>query len=135
MRWQAILVDRRAGPCRRGREEHGGTGWSVTQKYIFGEECARAGSPGLIPLGLRMLAPVIFRYGTDEQKAEYLPKMLTGEHYWCQGYSEPGSGLRSLEPAHQSRQRTATTISSTAPRSGRPMRSSQITYLLSRAHR
>ena len=91
MCWQAILVDK-GWAVPAWPEEHGGTGWSITQKYIFGEECARAGAPGLIPLGLRMLAPVIFRYGTDEQKAEYLPKMLTGEHYWCQGYSEPGSG-------------------------------------------
>jgi alkylation response protein AidB-like acyl-CoA dehydrogenase len=53
---------------------------------------AKAGAPGLIPLGLRMLAPVLFKYGTEEQKAHYLPRMLSGEHYWCQGYSEPGSG-------------------------------------------
>ena len=46
----------------------------------------------LIPLGLMMLAPVIMAFGTEEQKAEYLPKILSGEHYWCQGYSEPGSG-------------------------------------------
>jgi alkylation response protein AidB-like acyl-CoA dehydrogenase len=91
MRWQAILLEK-GWAVPAWPQELGGTGWSVTQKYIFGEECARAGAPGLIPLGLRMLAPVIFRYGTDEQKAEYLPKMLTGEHYWCQGYSEPGSG-------------------------------------------
>ncbi|MEQ8690016.1 MAG: acyl-CoA dehydrogenase family protein, partial [Pseudomonadales bacterium] len=63
-----------------------------TQKYIWGQECAKAHAPGLIPLGLRMLAPVIFKYGTDEQKADILPKMLSGEQYWCQGYSEPGSG-------------------------------------------
>ena len=53
---------------------------------------APAGAPGLIPLGLRMLAPVLFRYGAPEQQAHYLPKILSGEHYWCQGYSEPGSG-------------------------------------------
>lgn len=73
-------------------EEYGGTGWTATRKYIFGEQLAKAGAPGLIPLGLRMLAPVLFKYGTDEQKSHYLPRMLSGEHYWCQGYSEPGSG-------------------------------------------
>ncbi len=91
MRWQAILVEK-GWAVPSWPVEHGGTGWSVTQKYIFNEESAKAGAPGLIPLGLRMLAPVLFKYGTDEQKAHYLPRMLSGEHYWCQGYSEPGSG-------------------------------------------
>ncbi len=91
MRWQAILV-RKGWAVPSWPVEHGGTDWSPTQKYIFGEECAKAGTPGLIPLGLRMLAPVLFRYGTPEQKQYYLPRMLSGEHYWCQGYSEPGSG-------------------------------------------
>jgi acyl-CoA dehydrogenase len=93
MRWQAILV-RKGWAVPSWPVEHGGTDWSPTQKYIFGEECAMAGTPGLIPLGLRMLAPVLFRYGTPEQKHYYLPRMLSGEHYWCQGYSEPpGSDL------------------------------------------
>ena len=64
----------------------------MTQKYVFGQECAKAGAPGLIPMGLGMLAPVLFKYGTDAQKWYYLPRILSGEHYWCQGYSEPGSG-------------------------------------------
>ena len=91
MRWQAILV-RKGWAVPSWPVEHGGTQWSPTQKYIFGEECAKAGTPGLIQLGLRMLAPVLLRYGTPEQKQYYLPRMLSGEHYWCQGYSEPGSG-------------------------------------------
>jgi acyl-CoA dehydrogenase len=91
MRWQAILVAR-GWAVPAWPREHGGTDWSPTQKYIFGEECAKARAPGLIPLGLRMLAPVLFRYGTEAQKRHYLPRMLSGEHYWCQGYSEPGSG-------------------------------------------
>ncbi len=91
MRWQRILATRGwAAPA--WPEEFGGTGWSVTRKYIFAEESARAGAPGLIPLGLRMLAPVLFRYGTPEQQSYYLPRILSGEHFWCQGYSEPGSG-------------------------------------------
>jgi alkylation response protein AidB-like acyl-CoA dehydrogenase len=91
MRWQAILL-RKGWAVPSWPVEYGGTNWTTTQKYIFGEECAKAGTPGLIPLGLRMLAPVLFRYGTPEQKSYYLPRMLSGEHYWCQGYSEPGSG-------------------------------------------
>lgn len=91
MAWQRILVEK-GWAVPSWPVEHGGTGWSATQKYVFGEEMAKAGAPGLIPLGLRMLAPVLFKYGTEEQKAHYLPKMLSGEHYWCQGYSEPGAG-------------------------------------------
>jgi alkylation response protein AidB-like acyl-CoA dehydrogenase len=91
MRWQKILVQR-GWAVPAWPVEHGGIEWTPTQKYIFGEECAKAHAPGLIPLGLRMLAPVLFRYGTQEQKDYYLPRILSGEHYWCQGYSEPGSG-------------------------------------------
>ncbi|MEE2784636.1 MAG: acyl-CoA dehydrogenase family protein [Pseudomonadota bacterium] len=91
MAWQDILVEK-GWAVPAWPAEHGGVNWSVTQKYIWGQECAKAHAPGLIPLGLRMLAPVLFKYGTDAQKKEYLPKMLSGEHYWCQGYSEPGSG-------------------------------------------
>ncbi len=91
MRWQAILVEK-GWAVPHWPVEHGGTGWTPTQKFIFAQECAKAGAPGLIPLGMRMLAPVLFKYGTPEQKREYLPRILSGEHYWCQGYSEPGSG-------------------------------------------
>lgn len=91
MAWQEILVEK-GWAVPAWPTEHGGTDWTPTQKYIWGQECAKAHAPGLIPLGLRMLAPVIFKYGTDEQKADILPKMLSGEQYWCQGYSEPGSG-------------------------------------------
>lgn len=91
MRWQQVLAQQGwAAPA--WPREFGGPGWSVTERYIFGEECARAGAPGLIPLGLRMLAPVLFKYGTPEQQGYYLPRILSGEHYWCQGYSEPGAG-------------------------------------------
>ena len=73
-------------------KEHGGTGWNETERYIFVSECARAGAPPLAPMGLSMVGPCIIGYGTDEQKAFYLPRILSGEDYWCQGYSEPGSG-------------------------------------------
>lgn len=72
--------------------EYGGTGWSVTQRYIFNEECARAGTVVLMPFGLNMVGPVIYTFGSDEQKARFLPRILSGEDWWCQGYSEPGAG-------------------------------------------
>jgi alkylation response protein AidB-like acyl-CoA dehydrogenase len=96
--WQKIL-HRRGWAGVAWPVEFGGTGWDITQRHIFAQECTRAGAPDLIPLGLRMLAPVLFRYGTKLQQDYYLPKILTGEHYWCQGYSEPSSGsdLASLQ--------------------------------------
>lgn len=91
LKWQAILVAK-GWAVPQWPTEHGGTDWTPTQKYIFSRECYLAGAPMLIPLGLLMLAPVIMAFGSDEQKAELLPKILSGEHYWCQGYSEPGAG-------------------------------------------
>ena len=73
-------------------KEHGGTGWTSVQKYIFGEESARADAMRLLPFGLNMVAPVIWTFGTPEQKARHLPGILSGETWWCQGYSEPGAG-------------------------------------------
>ncbi|HPU15009.1 MAG TPA: acyl-CoA dehydrogenase family protein [Polymorphobacter sp.] len=72
--------------------EHGGTGWSVVQRYIFTRELAEAGAPPLSPMGLGMIGPVLLHYGTPEQKATLLPRMFSGEDFWCQGYSEPESG-------------------------------------------
>lgn len=72
--------------------EHGGPGWTSTQRYIFEDECARAGAPVIAGSGIRMVGPVIIKYGTEEQKRRYLPRILSGEDYWCQGYSEPGAG-------------------------------------------
>ncbi len=79
--------------------EYGGPGWTEMQRHIFASECALAGGPSLSPMGLRMVGPCIQRFGTDAQKAHYLPRILSGEDYWCQGYSEPGSGsdLASLQ--------------------------------------
>ncbi len=91
LEWQKVLVDK-GWAVPQWPVEHGGTDWTAAQKYLFSKECYLAGAPMLIPLGLLMLAPVIMKFGTEEQKAEYLPKILSGEHYWCQGYSEPGSG-------------------------------------------
>ena len=66
--------------------------WTVNQKYIFDEESTLAGAPRLIMFGITMCGPVLMRYGTEEQKNEFLPKIVSGERTFCQGYSEPGSG-------------------------------------------
>ena len=71
---------------------HGGTDWTITQRYIWDQECANAGTTPLIPFGLTMLGPVIVEFGTDEQKDWVLKGILSGNHWWCQGYSEPGAG-------------------------------------------
>ncbi|WP_312846597.1 acyl-CoA dehydrogenase family protein [Sphingopyxis sp. PET50] len=83
---------RAAGPHPTGLAEFGGTGWSEIERYVFAAEYARAGAPGLAPMGLKMVAPVIMHYGTPAQRAHYLPRILSGEDYWCQGFSEPGAG-------------------------------------------
>lgn len=70
----------------------GGTGWTVTQKHIFEQEMTAAGAPMLMPFGLGMVGPVIYSFGSDEQKAAHLPGILDGSVWWCQGYSEPGAG-------------------------------------------
>jgi len=72
--------------------KHGGPGWTATQRYIFDTERALAGAPASSPFGLMMLGPVLMAYGTPEQQARYLPRIAAGEEFWCQGYSEPGSG-------------------------------------------
>jgi alkylation response protein AidB-like acyl-CoA dehydrogenase len=72
--------------------EYGGTGWTATQRYIWSEETARADCVRLMPFGLSMVGPVIYTFGTPEQKAKFLPGILSGDDWWCQGYSEPGSG-------------------------------------------
>jgi len=72
--------------------EYGGTGWTPTQRFIFSEETARADCIRLMPFGLSMVGPVIYTFGTPEQKARFLPRILSGEDWWCQGYSEPGAG-------------------------------------------
>ena len=72
--------------------EFGGTGWDTTQQYIFEEEAAAAGAPRAVPFGLKMVAPVLMQYGSPQQQQRFLPKILSGEEWWCQGYSEPGAG-------------------------------------------
>ena len=70
----------------------GGPGWTPVQKHIFEEECCRAYAPRIVPFGLNMLGPVLQKFGTAEQQESILPRILSGEDLWCQGYSEPGAG-------------------------------------------
>jgi alkylation response protein AidB-like acyl-CoA dehydrogenase len=90
-RWHAILNAKGwlAGPWPR---DFGGQGWGPVEAHIFEEECARAGAPQIVPFGVKMLAPVLMKFGSPEQQAEYLPRILDGRDWWCQGYSEPGAG-------------------------------------------
>ena len=91
LRWHRILADQ-GWVAPAWPKEWGGTGWNVVQRYIFEEELGYAGAPPLIPFGLAMCAPVLLRFGTEEQKRRFLPRIYRGEDFWCQGYSEPGSG-------------------------------------------
>jgi alkylation response protein AidB-like acyl-CoA dehydrogenase len=72
--------------------EYGGTDWTATQKFIYETERGLAGIPDVVPFGLKMVAPVIYTFGNEEQKARFLPRILESEDWWCQGYSEPGAG-------------------------------------------
>jgi alkylation response protein AidB-like acyl-CoA dehydrogenase len=72
--------------------EYGGPGWTATQRFIWSEETARADCIRIMPFGITMVGPVIYTFGTAEQKAHFLPRILSGEDWWCQGYSEPGAG-------------------------------------------
>lgn len=91
LRWHRILA-KQGWVAPAWPKEWGGTGWNVVQRYIFEEELGYAGGPPLIPFGLTMCAPVLLRFGTEAQKKRFLPRIYNGEDFWCQGYSEPGSG-------------------------------------------
>ncbi|MGB0921036.1 MAG: acyl-CoA dehydrogenase family protein [Alphaproteobacteria bacterium] len=98
IRWHKIL-HKKGWIAPSWPVEYGGTGWTIMQRFIWSSECARANTPNLSPMGLAMVGPCIMHMGTQEQKDFYLPRILSGEDYWCQGYSEPGSGsdLASLQ--------------------------------------
>ena len=97
-RWHAALYER-GWIAPSWPAEHGGTDWTPMQRYIYDSEAGAAAVPKLFSMGLRMVGPVVMKFGSDEQKAFYLPRILSGEDVWCQGYSEPGSGsdLASLQ--------------------------------------
>jgi alkylation response protein AidB-like acyl-CoA dehydrogenase len=91
IRWQKILHAKGWG-APAWPVEFGGTGWSKTQQYIFETECALADAPAQLAFGIKMVAPVLMRYGSPEQQSRFLPRILAADDWWCQGYSEPGSG-------------------------------------------
>ncbi len=91
VRWQKILNER-GWFALHWPKEYGGTGWGPIKRHIFEEEMAAAGAPGIVPFGVSMVGPVIIKFGTEEQKKKYLPRILNQEDWWCQGYSEPGAG-------------------------------------------
>ncbi len=91
MRWHKILA-KKGWIAPNWPKEAGGCAWTTTQRYIFDEECGLGGAPRLSSFGLNMVGPVLLHFGTKEQQEEHLPKILSGERVWCQGYSEPGSG-------------------------------------------
>jgi alkylation response protein AidB-like acyl-CoA dehydrogenase len=100
LQWQRILHEKGwAAPA--WPVEHGGCDWSLTQHYVFSRESTLAGAPSLSPMGIRMVAHAIVKFGTPEQKEYFLPRILTGEVFFCQGYSEPeaGSDLAALSMA------------------------------------
>ncbi|MEN0651744.1 MULTISPECIES: acyl-CoA dehydrogenase family protein [Hyphobacterium] len=89
--WHDILYTR-GWRAPNWPKEYGGTGWDAVQRHIFDEETARIHAPRAVPFGINMLGPVLQEFGTQAQKDYYLPRMLKGEDWWCQGYSEPGAG-------------------------------------------
>ena len=91
IRWHRILFEK-GWVAPSWPREYGGTGWDLARRYIYTTECTLAGTPSTAPMGLGMCGPMLIGHGTAEQKAFYLPRILSGEDYWCQGYSEPGSG-------------------------------------------
>src|SRR5690349_2047380 len=89
--WHAIL-NARGWLANHWPEQYGGTGWTAVEKFIFEHECALADAPRIVPFGVNMLGPVLIKYGSEAQKRLYLPRILDGSDWWCQGYSEPGAG-------------------------------------------
>ena len=98
LKWQRALY-RKGWAAPNWAVEYGGPGWTPAQKYIFELETSAAGTPNMSPMGLKMVGPVIMAFGSDAQKKQHLPAILASEIWWCQGYSEPGSGsdLASLQ--------------------------------------
>ncbi|MCX4157742.1 MULTISPECIES: acyl-CoA dehydrogenase family protein [Paraburkholderia] len=89
--WHAIL-NAQGWLANHWPKEYGGPGWNAVQKFIFENECALAGAPRIVPFGVNMLGPVLIKYGNEAQKRHWLPRILDGSDWWCQGYSEPGAG-------------------------------------------
>ena len=89
--WHAIL-NAQGWLANHWPEQYGGPGWTPVEKFIFENECTLAWAPRIVPFGVNMLGPVLIKYGNEEQKRHWLPRILDGSDWWCQGYSEPGAG-------------------------------------------
>jgi len=89
--WHAML-NARGWLANHWPVQHGGPGWGAVQKFIFETECALAHAPRIVPFGVSMLGPVLIKYGSQAQQQYWLPRILNGDDWWCQGYSEPGAG-------------------------------------------
>lgn len=89
--WHGLL-NARGWLATNWPKEYGGAAWDAVQRQIFEDECCRAHAPRIVPFGLAMLAPVLLAFGSEQQRRHYLPRILSGEDWWCQGYSEPGAG-------------------------------------------
>lgn len=98
VRWQDILAAK-GWYAVNWPKEYGGPGWNPVRKYLFQQEYGAQPCPPLVQFGVNMVGPVIYTYGNDQQKARFLPRILANQDWWCQGYSEPGSGsdLASLQ--------------------------------------
>ena len=91
IRWHKLLYER-GWFAVNWPVEHGGTGWTPIQKYIFEKEMAAVNAPRIVPFGVKMVGPIVYTFGSEEQKRRFLPGILASDAWWCQGYSEPGSG-------------------------------------------
>lgn len=89
--WHALL-NGRGWLAPNWPRAYGGCEWDAVQRHIFEEECCLAHAPRNVPFGLSMLAPVLLAFGSEEQRQHFLPRILNGDDWWCQGYSEPGAG-------------------------------------------
>ena len=91
LRWHRILAAK-GWIAPAWPQEWGGTGWSLTQRYLFEQECGLAGAPMLVAFGVVMCAQVLLKFGSEAQKLRFLPRIYDGSDFWCLGYSEPGAG-------------------------------------------
>jgi len=89
--WQRIL-NKKGWAVTHWPKEYGGTGWTPVQQYIFLEELQATPAPSPLPFGVNMVGPVIYTFGSEEQKKHYLPRIANLDDWWCQGFSEPGAG-------------------------------------------
>ena len=120
--WQRIL-NRQGWAVANWPAEWGGTGWSPVQQYIFQEELQLTPAPQPLGFGVTMVGPVMIAFGSEEQKKRFLPRIANLDDWWCQGFSEPGVGLRPRLAAGPRPSARAIITSSTARRPGRPWRS------------